>query len=307
LGNAAAANILYRIEGGYLKGTAGFAIGSQGKGAVVQTGGTVDLMRFGEVLQLGGSPAGVGQGFYTISGGTLNAINNNACLQIGFWRAGCTGTMTIASAAVVNAKAIEFGSTANAVVGILNLSGGVFRVNNVYNSSALAVHAFNFSGGTLSPYNANATIGSATAAYNTTITLTGTNATISSSDKDGKKRKVTIWSKLTGSGGITFTGGGTNTLIAVNDYTGNTTLNGGTAVWSNACLSANSDLMCANGPKLVLAFNATNAIRKLFVNGGMQKSGVYNSGNAPAGMTIQGNGALLVTAGAAYGTFVAIK
>ena len=103
-----------------------------------------------------------------------------------------------------------------------------------------------------------------------------------------------IYSKLTGSGSITFTGNGTNVLIASSsDFTGNMTLNGGTTIWSNKCMQATSDLIFTNAPtKLILAFNETNTIRKLIVNGVIQNAAVYNSANLPAGVTIAGTGAV---------------
>jgi hypothetical protein len=249
-------------------------------------------MRGGDLLQMGGA-TGM-QGFYKISGGTLNALASAAALQLGYNGSGSTGKMTIASAGVVNTLTVKLGSTlVSTALGILNLQGGVLRVNSVYNNSAQAVHQFNFSGGTLSPYNANATIGSATAANNTTITLSGTDATISSSGTGGVGRVVNIYSKLTGSGSITFTGTGTNVLIASNsDFAGNMTLNGGTTIWSNKCMQATGDLIFTNTPKLILAFNETNTIRKLIVNGVIQNAAVYNSANLPAGVTIAGTGAV---------------
>ena len=300
IGNEGGQSALYRMEGGFLQagiGNVGFSIGSR-NGTFIQTGGIVNVGRTGgTVLQLGGANnVHDAQGLYSISGGTLIATNGSVAIQIGFWGTNSVGTLTIASNAVVNALTTYLGNGNNSVTGILNLEGGVFRVNSFYNNGAFAVHQFNFSGGTLSPFNNNATIGSATAANNTTITLSGTNATISSSDKDGTARTVNIYSKLTGEGGITFTGAGTHNVMSPdNDYTGHTTVNGATVVWSYASLPATADLICINSPTINLAHGGTDTIRRLYVNGEAQDPGTYATATAPAGMTITGDGALEVT------------
>ncbi len=230
VGNETGQSGVYRMEGGLLQsGNAGFSIGGR-DGTFIQTGGTVDARRTsGSVLQLAGA-SGVtnARGSYSISGGTLNVISG-ASIQIGFFGAGSIGTFTISSDAVVNSSVGTFlGNGANAVQGILNLEGGVLRSTLVYNSGTFANHQFNFSGGTLSPYNANSTIGSLTANNNTTVTLSGTTATMSSNDKDGIGRTVTVYSNLTGAGALTFIGSGKHTLSGSNTYAGSTQTNAGT-------------------------------------------------------------------------------
>lgn len=83
--------------------------------------------------------------------------------------------------------------------------------------------------------------------------------------------------------------------LGIDLTTGNTTVNGGTVVWSNAVLSAGADLLCTNSPTIGLSYDVTNTIRRLYINNKAQAVGVYKTGNAPAGMTITGNGALEVT------------
>jgi autotransporter-associated beta strand protein/T5SS/PEP-CTERM-associated repeat protein len=291
----------YEISGGTFL-TKDLYVGASGIGTLTQTGGAITDASYLYIGKYSATAPG-GTGTVSIVGGAVSTLYATE-LRVGNYG---VGTMTISnSAAVVAINGTATLGTVSPALGTLNLYAGTLRLTSLVKGTG--TQTFNFSGGTLEPYNVNATIGSVTLANNTTITLAGTNATISSSDKDGTARKVSLYSMLTGSGAITFTGNGTNIVIAAdNDYTGNTTVNGGTVVWSNACLSANANLICTNSPKLILAFTGTNTIRKLFVNGFTQKPGIYNSANAPAGMTIQDTGALSVTASEASGTVLIIN
>jgi hypothetical protein len=311
------------LSGGEFKyqGTSGYIylghdLSNPGTGVIIQSNGVFNST-YGSTygLYIGWNNKAAGSvGTYTMVGGTQTWVIGVTIAQSSSGSGKADGTLTISNAVgvaepVANIPTLNLGAGASAQ-GTLNLAAGTLRVNTLSSSGdSTYPQTFNFSGGTLSPYNANATIGSATPAANTTITLTGTNGVISSSDKDGTKRTVSIWSKLTGSGAVTFTGSGTNIVIAANnDYTGNTTVNGDTVVWSNACLSANADLICTNSPKLSLQYSDTNTIRSLIVNGAMQNPAVYSAGNVPAGISIVGPGALRVTTGGvSSGTVIHIR
>ena len=266
-------------------------------------------------LYIGSSPRfdSPSSGAYTMVGGT-QTVDRGVVIGNANGTGTSVGTLTISNAVgvtepVANIPSLVFGVGANAQ-GTLNLAAGTLRVNSLSNGGVSTyTQVFNFSGGTLRPYNNTATIGSTTAANNTTITLIGTDATISSSDKDGFGRTVNIRSKLTGEGAITFTGTGTHNVMSPdNAYTGHTTVNGATVVWSYARLSANADLICINSPTINLAYTGTNTIRRLYVNGTAQTPAVYKAANAPADMTITGAGALEVTeAEPSKGTVISIR
>ena len=312
----ASVGALYQMDGGYLKVAEGPYIGnnSQGPCTFIQTGGTVDMMRSGgTVLQMGGLVNRSTPGFYTISGGTVNALATT--LQIGNAGGGSasasTGTLTIASAAVVNTLGVMIGINNNTQigVGILNLEGGVLRATSVYNGGTGAVHQLNFSGGTLAPYNANATIGSATAANNTTITLSGTDATISSSDKDGAKRTVNIYSKLTGSGAVTFTGSGTNILFATNDYTGSTTISAGMLKIgtggaiegsSNICVKSGATLDVKSVPYTLLNGQSLGGAGTVTGDVIVAAGGILAPGDDGQGVLNMTTGSVQMAAGAVY-------
>jgi fibronectin-binding autotransporter adhesin len=320
LGGQDNASGLYRMEGGYLSVASGPYIGNNSSSAFIQTGGTVDLTRAGAILQLGGATNRSSTGEYTISGGTLNATTVGGSLMIGNAGVGSTGRMTIQSAAVVNALTITLGFGASAGVGILNLEGGVLRVNTVTNSGTGAVHQFNFSGGTLSPYNANSTIGSLTANNNTTVTLSGTTATMSSNDKDGIGRTVTVHSKLTGAGDITFIGSGThNVNSALNDYTGTTRISAGTlALGVNGGFSSSPTIIVggsgSSGAVLDLTAKTSafsfgsgqivGGIGRINIGAGktVSSAGIWAPGNSIGSNTVTGNLTLTGTSQFELGT-----
>ena len=223
---AASSTAEYEMTGGSLSLTdssRGFLrVGVSGTGTFTQAGSsTVTLSRSSataEAFVLGNNAGG--NGTYTMSGGTLNAV-----LAVSFIGLNGRGTMTIDGTAQANLRNVVLGRSSSST-GTLNLSGGTLRANSLTNGGGTGT--FNFSGGTLAPFNTNATIGSATTNNNTTITLSGTNATISSSGTGGVARTVTIFSQLTGTGAVTFAGNGTNVLRAANTYTGSTTVSAGT-------------------------------------------------------------------------------
>ena len=179
---------------------------------------------------------------------------------------------------------------------------GAFSLNNL-NAVQKATVKFNYANSTVAPA-MSFLAGSNTGTYNIGALETTVSSRLKLEDTAGNAVAINVGGNnastsfngvLTGSGSLTKSGIGTLTLSGANNYTGNTTVTGGTVVWNNACLSASADLICVNAPTIQLDYVGNNTIRRLYVNGQSRPLGVYNAANAPAGMTITGTGALVVT------------
>ena len=87
-------------------------------------------------------------------------------------------------------------------------------------------------------------------------------------------------------------GTGLQLVSGTNNYTGNTTVNGGTLEFATASLSPASTVTIANGAFLQLDSATTNVINHLVLNGVSQPAGLYNSTTSPS--CIAGSGVLQV-------------
>jgi fibronectin-binding autotransporter adhesin len=107
---------------------------------------------------------------------------------------------------------------------------------------------------------------------------------------------VTVSGNVSGPASVSAQGGSAAIYtLANNNYSGNTTVNGGTLVLQQATLAATSDVVVAPGAVLKLDFGAvTNTINSLTLGGVGQTPGVYNAVNGAPFLT--GMGSLLVTA-----------
>ncbi|MEX0642090.1 MAG: hypothetical protein WD468_05285 [Pirellulales bacterium] len=239
---------IFTMTGGTLTvsstvGSNGFLlVGRDRPGTFNQSGGTVTVERNNPdpgpnvgTLFIGDQG---GAGIYNLTGGTLNIVDwtNNTLATTFVGRSagsGGSGTMTINGAtAVANLSHLIVGGPAG--TGTLDLQNGVLRSQDITKgATATATFRLGSASGTpvLAPYNTNATFGSATVANNVAITLNGSGATISSSDKDSTGRIVDVYSNIGETGGVralAFDGAGTTNLRGTNTYTGLTTINGGT-------------------------------------------------------------------------------
>jgi autotransporter-associated beta strand protein len=206
-------------------------------GTLAQTSGTLTLGRSGTVGSAALFIGNQGTGAFSASGGALRTTGTGvpASLAVG---QGFSGTLTVNGGPLGFAGTRNLiGGTTGSVVGTINLQSGELALNNLAKGTGSA--AFNFSGGTLRPFDANTTFGSTTSGSNFTITLSSTGATMSGLDQaTGTARTVDVYTPLTGSGGMTFSGGSVN-LRTANTYTGRTTVTGGTlALASGASLAS---------------------------------------------------------------------
>lgn len=107
---------------------------------------------------------------------------------------------------------------------------------------------------------------------------------------------VTVSGIVSGPASVSTEGGsGSVYTLANNNYSGNTTVTGGTLVLQQATLATNSDVVVATGAVLKLDFGAvTNTINSLKLGGVSQNPGVYDATSGAPFIT--GAGSLLVTA-----------
>lgn len=96
---------------------------------------------------------------------------------------------------------------------------------------------------------------------------------------------------ISGNLGLTLKSG-TQTLLGTNNYTGNTTLNGGLLQLATPTLAASSTVLVTNGAILQLDFAETNQVAGLVLNGVSQPAGIYNSTTSPS--FLAGTGSLRV-------------
>ena len=100
---------------------------------------------------------------------------------------------------------------------------------------------------------------------------------------------------------------GALTLSGTNTYTGNTRVDAGTLILSNACLCATSSVYVAKDSRLFLNFAATNTICSLTLGGYARSPGLYGAFASGAAF-ISGTGVLMVTNGpAAAGTVLIVR
>lgn len=114
---------------------------------------------------------------------------------------------------------------------------------------------------------------------NLTIGAIGSSSATSSLTVGGAS-STTITGAVTSSGGLTKNDSGTLTLTAINNYSGDTTLNGGTLSLGDGTSSTNlpdaAALNIAFGTTLNLNFTGTDVVGKLIIDGATVPSGVYD-------------------------------
>ncbi len=248
-----------------------------GRGTVNQTGGTVNATQ----VTIGGGhiTANGATGIYNLAGGTLNASGNirlaannnstgtfnvsggnanlqsNSSITLGqfFGRPGTVtqtaGNVTFYSDAgttIGGTGAIDFLGTSNASA--YTFSGGTLTVPSITRTAASGTPSFNFNGGTIRPAVNNP------AQFIATTITTRVQAGGAIFDTNGNDLVINnILAHDTGlgaspDGGLSKNGAGTMTLSAVNTYTGNTTINGGTlAIGSGGSISTSPQIAVGSG------------------------------------------------------------
>lgn len=91
----------------------------------------------------------------------------------------------------------------------------------------------------------------------------------------------TFTGNIQGNLGLTLQAG-YQTLAGTNNYTGNTTVNGGVLQLATATLAQTATVLVTNGAILQMDFTGTNQVAGLVLNGVSQPAGVYNSTTSPS-------------------------
>ncbi len=199
---------------------------------LLQTGGAISLNRPGNN---GINFALAGVAYYTMTGGTVSASpGTNAALGDGASTQGyftIDGPTALASFTTLN---LCVNGVTPSTIGSVTLENGTLAVDNLLTSPG-GFSSFNFSGGTLQPFDASVGAwGSSTQGNNFTISLSGTGATMSSTDLGGNPQTVQVYAVLSGAGALRFTGSGTIVLASgqgnFSNYTGGSFVTGGGTV-----------------------------------------------------------------------------
>ncbi|HKH00040.1 MAG TPA: autotransporter domain-containing protein, partial [Bradyrhizobium sp.] len=245
------------VNGGTLSmaGTLASAVSA----TTINTGGTLVLggPQTINAVQLAGGTIQNGSltGAINSSGGTIDSIGGSARVTT------TSGTTTLIGA--------------NTYSGGTNIAGGTVAASADDNLGSLS-NGLDFAGGTLRFLSGFST--------GRTMTLNAGGGTL-----DTNGNNATLGGTIAGTGGLTKTGAGTLTLAGINNYTGATTINGGTL----ATHLPNGGLNLAGGATLrVLSTVATNGAATLNGAGGIVDT---NGNDLVLAGTISGSGSLTKT------------
>ena len=233
LGNNSGSSGTYNLGGTGQLSANDEHIGISGTGAFMQTSGTNSIS---SDLYLGYSSGSTGT-YYLGGTGQLTAnyeyigdYGNGTFTQTG-------GTNSISSYLYIGTNS---GST-----GTYNLNGGTLILKALTKGSGTSV--FNFGGGTLQ----------ASGAFTSSLpmTLTGING---NANIDTMGYAVTLSGLLSGTGGLDKLGSGTLTLSSNESYAGNTTVRGGTLIFSGGIGTGGTSFIDVQSGTLVLKTTNVN-------------------------------------------------
>jgi len=189
--------------------------------------------------------------------------------------------LLIRGTAVVNTPAITLGNS-NETGGALNFTdiGGITNIGSggiVSTASSATVVAIAL--GSATATTAPTIAASATWASNLPMTLANSSAgaavTFQTTNAGGTSENITLSGALSGTGGLTETGGGTLILSGDNTYAGATSLFNGIMELTGS-LSSTSSLVVANGATFYLAGGS------LSVSGNITNNGIFKVSGSPA-------------------------
>ena len=190
----------------------------------LQTGGSINLYRNSWSLS----------SLYISQNGTTNYTMTGGTIQIPYLTKVAYGTNSFGNLTINGSTAVfqgteiglNDGTNGTGGSGVINLVSGALQTDDLF-TNLQGYSSFNFSGGTLQPID-NGTVdqgsylgfGNSSGSLNFTITLSGSAATISSTDASGNPQKVPVYAVLGGTGGVNLAGAGTIVLNGSNTFSG---------------------------------------------------------------------------------------
>jgi len=247
-----------------------------GSGTVIQNGGTFTL-NTGNYLFVGASNNPRTRSEYDMNGGLLDMNGSTLGISLG---AGVlvTGVVSQVSGVNTNVGNLQVGSVTGQGYGVYTLSGGSIYIGLGGITTVSALYALNLGGGTIVAQ------GSWSSSLN--MNLTGLNGPVTFNPAGNT---ITLSGVLSGTGGLSVSGGGILELSGANTYSGDSTVNAGSILQLDATGSSLGAFRVVNGALLNLNFSGNYAVAHLYTNGVALPVGTYNAGNLSAFITGSGN------------------
>ncbi len=279
--------------GGRTRATTEFLIGGKtGTGTGYSIVGNLDLR--GHVADVAAGTVALGKEDGTIT-----------------FTSGSTGNLYF-DAGTFSATNLDFaaksGFSTGAAAATLTVSGGVFTVTEGGLCTLASQTGWGTASGTINllggTFQCNADIRSGPSNCTSTITLNGGTLDMAGHAIGLGSQTVRVFNAQSGTllnlgefnngAPLVKTGSGTLTLAGTNTYTGATVVSNGTLqVTGTACLSPAADVYLVTGAACQLDYDGTLTVHALYLDGALQKIGVYGAGNLPA--YLSGTGLLQTT------------
>ncbi len=257
-----------------------------GKGTITQYGGTFYFNMGNQPWLFVGAAGVVGTtSAYNMNGGLLDMNGKQLGLALAVNNITVTGVVNQAGGVITNVGQLYLGVVGGQQgYGNYNLTGGSLYIGAGGITSDSGIYLMNLGGGTVG----------ALASWSSPLkmTLTGVNGPVTFNLAGNT---ITLSGALSGTGGLTVTGGGTLELSGANTYTGNTLVNTGT-LQLDTTSNQSGTFKLASGGTLNLNYGGTITVASLYTNNVPLAAGIYNAANLLGFIT--GTGSVTVSGAA---------